>query len=297
MKIVSLLPSATEIVFALGSGDQLIGRSFECDFPIEARGVPIVSGTALPADGLLSAAEIDAAVSERIAAGESIYRLDVEAIRREQPDVILAQDLCEVCAVPSGAVTEALEVIGCSAQVVSLDPTNLDEVLACVWQVGTAIGRTAEADALMESLRQRVEVVRDAVCDETPRRVFALEWSDPPFSAGHWVPDMIAAAGGSSLIARSGDRSARLDWERIAVEDPQVVVFMPCGYRLDRAVEEGMALLDRPELRGAEIWATWADAYFSRPGPRVVDGVEILAGVLHPGAVGPPDTSRAVRLR
>ncbi|HTX63483.1 MAG TPA: ABC transporter substrate-binding protein, partial [Acidimicrobiales bacterium] len=196
MKIVSLLPSATEIVFALDIGDDLRGVSFECDYPEGARSVPIVSGTALPSDGSLSAQEIDAAVSARIAAGESIYTLDDARIRAIDPDLILAQDLCRVCAVPSGAVTEALDVLGCHAQVVSLDPGRLDEVIDCIGLVGAATGTAARAAALMEELRGRVDAVRRRVRGRTRPQVLVLEWPDPPFNAGHWVPDQVEAAGG-----------------------------------------------------------------------------------------------------
>lgn len=177
MKIVSLLPSATEIVYALGLGRDLRGVSFECDYPVQARDVPIVSGTALPTDGTLSAAEIDAAVSARVAAGESIYTLDDSRIRAIDPDLILAQDLCRVCAVPSGAVEEALDVIGCHAQVISLDPGRLDDVIACIGTVGAATGTGARAEQLMVRLRDRVDAVRDASPDRRDRG--SSFWSGP----------------------------------------------------------------------------------------------------------------------
>ena len=245
-----------------------------------------MSGTALPVDEHLTAREIDEAVSTRVAAGESIYTLDAERIRAIQPDVILAQDLCEVCAVPSGAVTDALDVLGCHADVVSLDPSSLDDVIACVGQVGAVTGTQAAADAIMRDLRARVAHVQDAVDGLPPRRALALEWADPPFNGGHWIPDMLLAAGAEPVLSPPGARSRRMEWSEIADAAPEVVLFMPCGYYLDGAVEEGAALLDQPALAGvAEIWALDANAYFSRPGPRVVDGVELLASVLHPDAV------------
>jgi iron complex transport system substrate-binding protein len=290
VKIVSLLPSATEIVFALGLGAHLRGVSFECDFPESARSVPIVSGTALPTDGSLSASEIDAAVSERVAAGESIYRLDDARIRDIDPDLILAQDLCRVCAVPSGAVEEALDVIGCHAQVVSLDPGRLDEVIACIGMVGAVTGTGASADALMESLRARVDAVRRRVWGRDRPRVLVLEWSDPPFNAGHWVPDQVEAAGGEPVLAVAGARSRRLTWEEIGAARVDVTIFMPCGFDLVGAVAQAPALLARPEAAGlGRIFAVDANAYFSRPGPRVVEGVELLEGLLHgsPGSEVP----------
>ena len=298
MKIVSLLPSATEIVFALGLGDSLVGVSFECDHPPEARTKPVVSGTALPTDQPLTAAEIDRAVSSRVAADESIYSLDAARIRAAAPDVILAQDLCAVCAVPSGQVEEALDVLGCRAQVVSLDPSTLDDVIACVGRVGAVAGRDAEAAALMSRLRARVDRVRAQTADLPRVAALALEWSEPPFNAGHWVPDMIEAAGGVAVLTRTGERSRRVDWSEVDAAGAETVLFMPCGYSLEDAVREGEELTSRPELGDAtEVWALAGDAYFSRPGPRVVDGVELLASILHPevGVRGPSDG--AVRLR
>ena len=189
MKIVSLLPSATEIVYALGLGEDLRGVSFECDYPEAARSVPVVSGTALPRTGRSVRGRSMPQVSARVAAGESIYTLDDARIRAIDPDLILAQDLCQVCAVPSGAVEEALDVIGCHAEVVSLDPGRLDEVIGCIGLVGAATGASARADALMERLRARVEAVRRRVRGRVRPRVLVLEWSDPPFNGGHWVPD------------------------------------------------------------------------------------------------------------
>jgi iron complex transport system substrate-binding protein len=287
MKIVSLLPSATEIVFALGLGDHLSGVSFECDYPVAARSVPVVSGTALPTDESLTAAQIDAEVSARVAAGESIYTLDDTRIRAIDPDLILAQDLCRVCAVPSGAVEEALGVIGCQAEVISLDPGRLDEVIACVGTVGAATGTNERAEALMAELRRRIEAVRQRVRGRRRPRVLVLEWPDPPFNAGHWVPDMVEAAGGEPVLAAGGERSTRITWEQITAEAVDITVFMPCGFDLDGAVEQAASFLGRPEAAQlGQIYAVDATAYFSRPGPRLVDGVELLGELLHPNSGG-----------
>jgi iron complex transport system substrate-binding protein len=283
VKIVSLLPSATEIAFALGLGDQLAGRSFECEYPPAAHAVPVVSGTALPTEDSLTAGEIDAEVSARVAAGESIYTLDDARIRAIDPDLILAQDLCRVCAVPSGAVEEALEVIGCHAEVVSLDPGRLDEVIGCVGQVGRATGTEVVAEARMADLWARVAAVRERVAARLRRRVFVLEWPDPPFNAGHWVPDMVEAAGGIPVLAVAGERSRRLTWEEIAAEPIDLTVFSPCGFDLEGAVAQAASFLERPEAATlGRVVAVDANAYFSCPGPRVVDGIEILANLLHP---------------
>ena len=298
MKIVSLLPSATEIVFALGLGDSLEGVSFECDYPPQARSKAIVSGTALPTDPPLSPRQIDEAVSATIGQGEPIYTLDAERIGAIQPDLILAQDLCRVCAVPSGAVDEALGVLGCSADVLSLDPAGLDEVIDCIGQVGAVTGTEARAQSLMTELRDRLDRVREAVAGHARPCTFPLEWSDPPFNGGHWVPDMVDAAGGDPVLATRAEPSRRLTWDEIGAASPEIVVFMPCGYDLDQAVSEGQSLLDVPELAGAtRVWATDASALFSRPGPRLVDGVEALAWALHPDAVPEPPPGAIAALR
>lgn len=292
MKIVSLLPSATEIVFALGLGDSLEGVTFECDHPAEAAALPHVSGTALPTGDDLTPAEIDARVAAMVAAGESIYTLDDDLIRRIDPDLILAQDLCQVCAVPSGAVNDALEVIGCRSEVISLDPHRLDDVIGCIGVVGAATDTLALAQELMTELRRRVAAVRARTAGLERPRVLVLEWADPPFNAGHWVPDMVIAAGGESLLAEPGDRSRRLDWHEVAGSEAEVVVFMPCGFDLVGATEQARPLLGRAELAAADqFWVVDSNAHFSRPGPRVVDGVELLADILH-GEGNHPDARR-----
>ncbi len=298
MKIVSLIPSATEIVFALGLGDSLEGVTFECDHPAGARTKTVVSGTALPTEEPLNAREIDDAVSARVADGDTIYTLDAERIRDIQPDLILAQDLCQVCAVPSGAVEDALEMLGCRAEVISLDPMNLDDVIACIAVVGGATGTEQRAAALCTQLHARLDAVRRAVARHHRPRTFALEWSDPPFSGGHWVPDMIEAAGGEPLLARSGEQSRRLEWDEVAQADPQITVFMPCGYDLAHTVDEARSLLDQPALRHCDrLFVGDSSALFSRPGPRIVDGVEALAWMLHPRVVRAPPVGAVVALR
>jgi iron complex transport system substrate-binding protein len=297
MKIVSLLPSATEIVYALGLGDELCGVSFECDYPEAARRVPIVSGTALPTDGSLSAQQIDAQVSALVAAGSSIYTLHADRLRAIGPDLILAQDLCQVCAVPSGAVQDALDVIGCHAAVVSLDPSRLDEVIEGIGAVGAVTGTGTRATALMADLRRRLHAVRTRVAARTRPRVLVLEWPDPPFNAGHWVPDMVVVAGGDPVLATPGERSRRLEWEEIAAERVDITVFSPCGFDLDGAVAQADTLLGRPEARYlGSVYAVDANAHFSRPGPRVVDGVELLAVLLHDPAATDVPADRACRL-
>ncbi|MGH9026581.1 MAG: cobalamin-binding protein [Acidimicrobiia bacterium] len=296
MRIVSLLPSATEIAFDLGLGDDVVGVTHECDFPAAAATKAVVSHSTLDHDGL-TPAQIDAAVAGSIGAGEAIYRLDTDRFAALQPDLILAQDLCRVCAVPTGQVEEALETLGCTAEVISLDPARLDDVIECTVTVGLATGTEARAERRAAELRERVASVRAATRDLPWPRALALEWSDPPFTGGHWVPEMIEAAGATCLLGESGLPSRRASWEEIESADPGVVVFMPCGYGLDEAVAQGRELLERPEVEAASLLAVDASAYFSRPGPRLVDGVEALAWVLHPGAVAEPPPGRFVRLR
>jgi iron complex transport system substrate-binding protein len=295
VRIVSLLPSATEIVYALGLGDQLVGVTHECDFPPEARRVRVVSHTALPPAA--TPAEVDRLVSASVGGGEPIYRLDRDAIRELRPDLVLSQDLCAVCAVPSGHVNEALDVLGGHADVVSLDPSSLAGVLDGVRQVAKAAGVERRANGVVASLERRLQAVGAAVAGLERPRVFALEWSDPPFNGGHWVPEMVEVAGGSAVLASPGTPSVRVPWEDIARAAPEVVVFMPCGYDLPAAEDEARrTLLGRAGLTGALI-AVHANAYFSRPGPRLVDGVEVLAAALHPGAVPAPPDGRFTRLR
>ena len=293
MRILSLLPSATEIVYALGLEDDLVGVTHECDWPPQARDKPAVSMPLVPLG--TPPAEIDRLVSESLGEGDPIYRLDTDAVRDLRPDLVLTQDLCAVCAVPSGHVNEALDVLGCPAQVVSLDPSSLDDVLKCVRQVGEATGAHVRATDVVDRLRARLQAVREEVAGRRRPRTFALEWSDPPFNGGHWVPDMLDAAGAEPVLGAKGTPSVRVSWDDIASAAPEVVVFMPCGYGLDEAAAEGVSLLERPELAGAtSILAVDASSFFSRPGPRLVDGVELLAAQLHPGSVS-GDWGAAVR--
>lgn len=296
MRIVSLLPSATEICFALGLEDNLAAVTFECDFPEPARGLPHATTGAI--DGVTDPAAIDRLVRASMDAGEPIYRLDEELVRKIDPDLVIAQDLCRVCAVPSGHVNEALDKIGHRAQVLSLDPAGLDEVFAGVEQVGRAAGVENRAAELASALRHRVESVRAAVAGAPPVRVLTLEWSDPPFVGGHWVPEMVSAAGGVDVLGAARARSRTVGWNEIADADFEVVVFMPCGYDLDAAEREGESLTGREELAEARaIFAVDATAYFSRPGPRLADGVELLAWALHPERFAPPPPGRLSRLR
>lgn len=297
MKIASLLPSATEIVYALGLGDSLIGVTDECDFPPAAVTKPVISRSALSQGHLQTPREIDDAVRAKVGAQQPLFQLDVDLLRREQPDVILTQDLCRVCAVPSGQVQQALEQIGVpDTTVISLDPNTLDEVIATIGTVGAALDRGEKANELMAALRQRVAAVKETAKRLPTVGVFALEWSDPPFAAGHWMPGMITAAAGIPILAEDGQPSRETAWHEIRDALPEVIVFMPCGYYLEEAEEEAGAFLRQPEFadtpaaRNGNVYAVDATSFFSRPGPRLVDGLEILAWAAHHDSYPtPPD--------
>jgi iron complex transport system substrate-binding protein len=287
VRIVSLLPSATEILFALGVGADVVGVTFECDFPPEARTRRVVSTTTLP-EGL-SPSEIDAMVRARMAAGEDLYTLDEGALRTIDPDLVVTQDLCAVCAVDISEVDEALAHLGCRAEVLTLDPMTLDGILSSITTVGQATGTLARASELLVTLRQRLDDVALAVATLERPRVAVLEWTDPPFSSGHWVPDMVWAAGAEPVIGAAGERSRRIEWSELGAAEPDLVVVAPCGYRLDGAT----ALAEQVIAAGVlppdiPVWAVDADAAFVRPGPRVVDGVETLAHIAHPRAMSSP---------
>jgi iron complex transport system substrate-binding protein len=289
MRVVSLLPSATEIVYALGLADQLVGVTFECDEPPAARREKAVVVGGLHTAGM-TPAEIDATVRRRLAAGEDLYTLHEDALAALDPDVILTQDLCRVCALPSGAVDAALAHLGCRADVVALDPYTLDEVLATITTVGGRLGVPGRAEELVAALRARLTAVAARVAGRTRPRVALVEWVDPPFPAAHWVPDQIAAAGGEPVACRPGQRSVPVDWDFFTSADPDVVVVAPCGFGLPGAVEQAARVAEA--LPGRAVWAVDGDAVIVRPGPRLVDGVEALAALLHPDAGdGPPGTA------
>lgn len=295
MKIASLLPSATEIVYALGLGDQLVGVTFECDFPVQARtdAAIVVGGMATSA---MAPGDIDRAVHATLEEAGNLYELHTDLLREADPDVILTQDLCRVCAVPSGQVDEAMARIGCSATVVSMDPLTLDQVFDSIIDVATACGVSERGLALVASLRERLASVAERVAAAAPPRVFVLEWVDPPFLAGHWVPDVVAAAGGESVLCAPGARSYATDWATVAAAAPDVIVVAPCGFGTDEAAAQAESVL-HVLPPGVPVWAVDANAYIVRPGDRLVDGVEILAGIFHPTLFPAPAASTARQVR
>jgi iron complex transport system substrate-binding protein len=302
MKIVSLLPSATELVYTLGLGDDLSGVTFECDYPPEARSKPVVSDTALPTHRPLSSREIDEEVRLRMDARESLYVLDKALIREIDPDLILTQDLCRVCAVPTGQVQDALDEIGCSAEVISMDPHSLDEIMESFLEVGKATGTEARAEELLAELRGRIATVKGQTARLPTIRTFCMEWLDPPFAGGHWIPEMVGLAGGQNLLTQPTQPSRKVTWREVADAGPEVVVFMPCGYYLEEAEDEAVRIYGVPEFRettahsSRTVYATDASSYFSRPGPRIVDGLEILAWAIHPEDFPKPSDGAVVRV-
>ncbi len=281
MRIVSLVPSATEMLFALGLGPELVAVTHECDYPEQAQTLPRVTRDVLPAG--LSAAEIDAAVKQRTLAGESIYELDTDALHDLAPDLIVTQALCSVCAVSFDDVRAVAEEIETQPMVISLDPHTVGEVLGDARTLAQATDRKDAAVELVRDAAERIDAIRLAVRRAPRRRVVALEWLDPPFVAGHWTPQLIAYAGGEDMFGLAGENSQEVSWEEVAAMRPEVVIVMPCGYDAEIAYREAEMHRDQLAALGAElVVAVDAAAYFSRPGPRIVDGLELLAYILHP---------------
>lgn len=281
MRVVSLIPSATEILFALGAGDDVVGVTFECDHPEQARSRPVVSTSTLP-EGL-TPREIDDAVAAAVAAGEDLYRLDARALAGLDADLVVTQDLCAVCALDVATVDEALAHLGCAADVVTVDPHTLDGVFASVMTIGRAVGRADAAAELVAGCRSRLDAVARRVAGRPRPRVAVLEWTDPPYAPGHWIPEMVALAGGECVLGTAGERSVRVTWEDVRAARPDVVVVAPCGFDLDGARGQAAVLVGAGLLPdGALAYPVDANGLWARPGPRLVDGVEELAAALHP---------------
>jgi iron complex transport system substrate-binding protein len=295
VRIASLVPSATEMLFALGLGDRVVGVTHECDHPIEAAALPHLTRTVIPPG--LSAAEIDRAVRERTERGEALYELDHERLRELDPELIVTQAVCEVCAVSFDDVRAIAERLPSKPRVVSLDPTTLGEVLRGLSELGEAAGAQRAAEALLGALADRIDGVRAAVEDAPRPRVAALEWLDPVFAGGHWVPQMVEIAGGEDPLGLPGERSRTAEWAEVEAARPDVVAVIPCGYDAERSAEEAsMHAGELARLGAGRVIAFDAAAYFSRPGPRLVDGIELLAHVLHPDGVAQPPPRRLVEV-
>lgn len=284
MRIASLVPSSTEMLFALGLGDQVVAVTHECDFPPEASSLPHLSETMIPPG--LSPAEIDAEVKRLVSQGDPLYRLKADVLEAARPDLIVAQDVCAVCAVSYDDVLAIAARLPGKPEVLKQDPTSLDEVLGNALEVAAAAGTTEAGQRLKGDLESRIESVRQAVNGRVRPSVLALEWLDPPFTGGHWVPEMIEIAGGTDLVGKPGLKSAERDWDELAGLDPDLTVVMPCGYYVEEAAAQAADYMQRIRSTGAgRVVAVDAAASFSRPGPRLVDGIELLAELLHPGAL------------
>jgi iron complex transport system substrate-binding protein len=292
---VSLLPSATEICFALGLGDEIVGRTHECDYPPEAADIPVMTSD-VGAVATATSRQINDRVAASVHGGESIYRLDVEALARADPDLILTQELCDVCAVSYRDVAQAVKLAGTDSQIISLEPTSIEGIFNSISTVGAYAEAEDEAVGLIELLRERLARIENRVLERRlagmpPRRVVSLEWLDPPFAAGHWVPEQVRRAGGWDLLGTPGEPAVETSWQSVRDVEPEVLILMPCGFDAHRTVDEWHSgAANRPAwldqmaaLSEGEIYAVDGSSYFSRPGPRVVDGIALLAEIFDPG--------------
>ena len=298
MRVVSLLPSATEMVHFAGAAESLVGVTHECDYPPGVEKLPKLTSSRL--DPTLSGTEIDAEVNRLVTDDESIYSLDADLLESLAPDLVITQGLCDVCAVSTGLVEDVISGLGSKPDLLVLNPTSLEDVLEDSVRIGEALGRGGEAERNVTALRGRLDEVERAVAGLARPGVGCIEWLDPPFSAGHWVPEMVRLAGGRELFAGPGERSVRLDWQAVFEAAPEVLVLMPCGFDAGRTTEEAKTLpnlpgwVDVPAVKDDRVWAVDANSYFSRPAPRLVEGVGILARILHPEAFADePDGSSA----
>ncbi len=292
MRIVSLLPSATEIVCAIGLGDELVGVTHECDWPPEVIGKPVMTRSVHDLEDARSR-DIHRLVTASMHGGSSLYALDEEALAAADPDLILTQELCRVCAVSYREVNEVARAIDADITVISLEPTSIEGILHSITTVGAMTEAEDDAIDLVESMRERLGVVEAKVASRReggrpPIRVASLEWLDPPFAAGHWVPEQVRRAGGWDVLGAEGDRSSETSWDAVAEVDPEVLILMPCGFHLRETVDEWAQTprpawyRDLPAVRSGQVFAVDGSSYFSRPGPRVIDGIELLAEILDP---------------
>jgi iron complex transport system substrate-binding protein len=297
LRIVSLLPSATEIVCALGLGEQLVGVSHCCDFPEEVRGMPVLTESVV--DPSLPSAEIDRLTKEALGRGESLYRLNEALLRELQPDVVITQALCDVCAISFPSVARAVGQLDRETQLISLEPGCIEDIFLDIERVGQAISRSAEAHQLISDSRQRLLLLQAQLHGVKPPRVLTLEWFEPAFYGGHWVPEQVSWGGGVSVVGEAYARSEGIGWDSIAALDPDVIVCMPCGYdtqqcrRLLGTIERSSYFCELRAVVEGRVWCVDANSFFSRPGPRVMIGAEVMGHVLHPERVSLPSESEA----
>ncbi len=301
MRIVCLLPSATEIVCALDLADSLVGITHECDYPEGIRNRPVLTAARIQARGLTSR-QIDHAVTKSLSGHEGIYTLDEKRLADLKPDLVLTQELCDVCAVSYTEVKRAAKVLAAGSKVVSLEPTTIGEILGNVLTVGELAGRAEKASALVVGWRARLAAVRNRAAKLPRPRVFMCEWLDPFYAAGHWVAEQVEIAGGTEIFGRVGELSVRVSMEEVAAGRPDVIVLCPCGFYAGD-IERELASTrfpdgwdDLPAVKNGQVWAVDASAYYSRPGPRVVEGAELLSRILHPEVFGAPDAAVARRI-
>ena len=292
MRIVSFLPSATEIICDLGLEKELLGVTFECSWPKGVKvGREIVVNTFV--DPSLTPGEISSFVSERFRQGLSLYKIEDAALQKCDPDLILSQDICAVCAVPVGDIDAAVARLNCHADILQIDPHTLEDVITSIGTIAFAAGVQERGEALILELRSRLSEVRKKIENLPAPSVFVLEWVEPPFNSGHWVPDIISSAGGIPVLANSGADSVVVTWDAIAKAAPDVILVAPCGYGLDGSVQQAKSILDK--LPNCQVWAIDADAVIVRPGPRLIDGVEAIAAALHGVGAVPPEIICRVR--
>jgi iron complex transport system substrate-binding protein len=294
VRIVSLLPSATEIVCALGLEDQLVGVTHECDFPASVRTKAVVTSSVL--SGVHESGEIDRHIRRLVHEGSSLYGLDADRLQALQPDLILTQELCDVCAVSYPIVEQAVRRLEGATQLVSLEPETLDDLYLNIITVGELTGRPSQASSLVASLRHRVAQVCARVAGRRRRSVVCLEWLDPLFNCGHWTPQLVSLAGGDELLGNAGRPAMAIDQDALRKARPDVVVVMACGFELERSLEQAQCRRDAWFVDNAELWVVDGNAYFSRPGPRLIDSLEIMAAIIHPQVVATPAPESARRL-
>jgi iron complex transport system substrate-binding protein len=301
MRICSLLPGATEIAFALGLADEIVGVSHECDFPAAVRDKPVVVRSRIDS-AILSSGEIDRQVGDLLRANRSLYVLDEDLLKNSQPDVILTQGLCDVCALDYNDVVRAARSLRKKPRIISLNPHCLIDVLDDVLRIGEATDRCRQAESLVGELKRRIEAMRDRTAQATSKpRVACLEWFDPLYIAGHWVPELVQIAGGTDIFGTAGQPSAKIEWELVISSAPELLILMPCGFDVERAVQESSLLKHRhgweslAAVRNGRVFAVSGTDYFSRPGPRLVDGLEILGDIIHPALSPAPISSDVVK--
>src|SRR5215510_17874 len=288
-RIVSFLPSATEIASALGLGDSIVGITHECDYPAEVKSKPVVVRNVLPIE-TMSQSEIDRAVAERIRNGESLYQIDEQLLRELAPDLILTQNLCQVCAPSGSAVSQVLKALPKAPQILWLTPQSLNEISDNVRELGAATERTAAAEAIVDDCRRRLDTLSRRTADVHRPKVFCMEWLDPVYASGHWVPELVKFAGGIDELGRERGESVRVSWDEIVGWAPEVLIIMPCGFNLQQTMKQiwttfgyrNSPFFDLPAVRDGRVYAVDANSYFARPGPRVVEGAELLARLIHP---------------